>query len=42
MRRHYLGDRGETEGDIQQSENDITGETKIKNQMKMILVGFDL
>lgn len=26
MRRHYLGDRGENENDIQQSENDLTGE----------------
>jgi len=36
MRRHYLGDRGETEGDIQQSENDITGETEIINQEEQI------
>jgi len=27
-----LGDRGETEDDIQQSENNITGETEITNQ----------
>lgn len=27
MRRNYLGDRGENETDIQESENDLTGET---------------
>ena len=31
-RRHYLGDRGESEGDIQQSENDLTSETQENNQ----------
>jgi hypothetical protein len=28
MRRHYLGDRGENEGEIEQSENELTAETK--------------
>jgi len=32
MRRHYLGDRGENEGDIQHSENELTGEIEITNQ----------
>ena len=26
MRRHYLGNRGENEGEIQQSENELTGQ----------------
>ena len=31
MRRHYLGDRGENEVDIQASENELNGETEINN-----------
>jgi hypothetical protein len=31
-RRHYLGDRGENEVDIQQSENELHGEMEITNQ----------
>jgi hypothetical protein len=33
MRRHFLGDRGENEVDIQQSENELSGETEITNQL---------
>ena len=32
VRRHYLGDRGENEVDIQESENELHGEMEITNQ----------
>ena len=32
MRRNYLGDRGENENDIQQSENELNGGTEIIDQ----------
>jgi hypothetical protein len=32
MRRNYLGDRGENEADIQQSENELTDEIKDNEQ----------
>jgi hypothetical protein len=38
MRRNYLGDRGENEGEIQQSENELTGETEetVENEQEPI------
>lgn len=32
IRRHFLGDRGESEADIQQSENELHGEMETTNE----------